>query len=523
MCGLVVASGGGGGSSRGRASVVAVALLLPLAFLAFSPPGLAGGPLRLATFQCDVTPPLGEPIYSSYQPLATVEHPLLAKGVVLEDGGRRYVLCALDWCEVCNGTHLLFREKMAQAAGTDPARVAVQTVHQHTAPMGDREAMELLEGIDASPPHPRPAFFDAVARRLATAVAEARGRLEPFDRVGTGQAKVERVASSRRVKDEQGRILVRWSRCIDPHLRAMPEGKVDPWLKTITLARGEAPLVRLHYYATHPQSFYGDPRASYDFPGMAREALQAEEGVFQIYFNGCGGDITAGKYNDGSREARAGLAARLLAGMRAAAQATRFEPARSIRWRTTLLALRPRSDPGYTEEDYRRRMLNPKLNPSVRIYRGAMALAFLARRHVPFQLSSMALGRACVLHLPGEAMIDFQLYAQHMAPDRFVAVAAYGDCACGYLCTEDAFREGGYEPTDSFVTPDSEKALKSAIRQLLGVQEPQFGRGAAVTAQPPRLERLSGPAEGPRPIELESFVFCRQGESRSCCAIGERS
>ena len=38
---------------------------------------------RLATFCCDVTPPLGTPIYSSYKPLATVEHPLLAKGVVL--------------------------------------------------------------------------------------------------------------------------------------------------------------------------------------------------------------------------------------------------------------------------------------------------------------------------------------------------------------------------------------------------------------------------------------------------------
>ena len=54
---------------------------------------------RLATFQCDVTPPLGTPIYSGYQPLAVIEHPLLAKGIVLDQGGQRYVLCALDWCE----------------------------------------------------------------------------------------------------------------------------------------------------------------------------------------------------------------------------------------------------------------------------------------------------------------------------------------------------------------------------------------------------------------------------------------
>jgi hypothetical protein len=427
-------------------------------------------PLRVATFRCDVTPPLGEPFYSSYQPLATVEHPLLAKGVVLEDGRARYVLCALDWCEVCNGTHTLFRQKMAEAAGTDASRVAVQTIHQHTAPMGDGDAFRLLEETESPAPHLKPAFFDETADRLARAVEAAVDRLEPFDQIGTGQAKVERVASSRRVVGDGGKILVRWSRCTDPALRAMPEGTIDPYLKTITFARGGRALARLHYYATHPQSFYGDPRASYDFPGIAREAIEAEENVFQIYFNGCGGDITAGKYNDGSRGARDELSSRLAAGMRAAIAATLLQPAASIHWRAVPVQLVPRTDPGYTETDYRARMTNPQLNPSVRIYRGAMPLAFLARQDTPIVLSSLTMGNVHVLHLPGESMIDFQLYAQRLLPDDFVAVAAYGDCSSGYICTEQAFEEGGYEPTDSFVVPQSEAVLKAGIRQLLGIE-----------------------------------------------------
>jgi hypothetical protein len=426
--------------------------------------------LRVATFRCDVTPPFGEPIYSSYQPLATVEHPLLAKGVVIEDGRARYILCALDWCEVCNGTHTLFREKMAAAAGTDASRVAVQTIHQHTAPMGDGDAFQLLEKADSPPPHLKPAFFGEVADRLARAVEAAVKRLEPFDRIGTGQAKVERVASSRRVVGEGGKILVRWSRCTDPALRAMPEGTIDPWLKTITFARGNKAIARLHYYATHPQSFYGDPRASYDFPGMARETIEAEEDVFQIYFNGCGGDITAGKYNDGSRRARDELESGLSAGMRAAIAATGFQPASGIKWRAVPVRLVPRTDPGYTEADYRARMTNPQLNPSQRIYRGAMPLAFIARHDTPIVLSSLSMGNVHVLHLPGESMIDFQLYAQKLLPEGFVAVAAYGDCGCGYICTERAFEEGGYEPTDSFVVPQSEAVLKAGIRQLLGIE-----------------------------------------------------
>lgn len=40
----------------------------------------------MATFQCDVTPPEGTLIYSGYEPLAEVEHPLLAKGIVIDSG-----------------------------------------------------------------------------------------------------------------------------------------------------------------------------------------------------------------------------------------------------------------------------------------------------------------------------------------------------------------------------------------------------------------------------------------------------
>ena len=90
--------------------------------------------LRLATFQVDATPPLnGHPLIWVTQ-VKTVETPLLAKGIVIDDGSKRYVICALDWCGICNSTHDLFRSKLAAGAGTDIARVAIQTVHQHTAP-----------------------------------------------------------------------------------------------------------------------------------------------------------------------------------------------------------------------------------------------------------------------------------------------------------------------------------------------------------------------------------------------------
>src|ERR1035437_1033115 len=88
--------------------------------------------LRLCAFRCDVTPWLGETLVWTAK-LIKVEEPLLAKGIVLEDGTNRYVLCAIDWCLLANYSELSFRTALADAAGTDAARVAIQCLHQHAA------------------------------------------------------------------------------------------------------------------------------------------------------------------------------------------------------------------------------------------------------------------------------------------------------------------------------------------------------------------------------------------------------
>jgi hypothetical protein len=418
----------------------------------------------MATFSCDVTLPLGDLLYA--KPLTNVEHPLLAKGVVLDDGRKRYVLCAVDWCTMRNSTHQRFRSKVAEAAGADVCDVAIQCVHQHTAPSFDAGAEELLRQQENPPQHRNLDSLSEITDRLAAAVKESVDRLQPFDRVGLGQARVDRVASIRRVFDEDGKLRTRWSACRDPELRAMPEGNIDPWLRTITLACGDKPLVRLHYYATHPQSYYRDGRASYDFPGIARQRLETEESVLQIYFTGCAGDVTAGKYNDGTPEARAELAERLFAGMKASIAATRLVPVDGLRWRVAAVSLVPRSDGPYDPAKNRATLGDSKASDQARIA-AAGRLACFERLKQPIELTAMRIGPARILHLPGEPMIEFQHYAQQLLPDAFVAVAGYGIGTPGYVCPERAFEEGGYEPSASAIVPPSEGIIKEAIRELL--------------------------------------------------------
>jgi hypothetical protein len=443
--------------------------LAAVAYLAVWFEGCAvAAPLRVATFRCDVTPWPGEALVWTAK-LVKVEEPLLAKGIVLEDGTNRYVLCALDWCLLANDSELSFRQALAGAAGTDPARVAIQCLHQHAAPYADEGAHRLLDAAPTPLPHLSPKFLDAVRGLLAGAAQEAVTHLEPFDRVGTGEAKVERVASARRLRDDNGKILTRFSSgAKDPKMAAAPEGPIDPWLKTITLARGNKPLVRLHYYATHPQTFCCDGRASADFVGLAREAVEREDKVFQIYFTGCAGDVTAGKYSDGSPKAEAELAQRLKAGMLASIAQTKFKPAQSAVWRTHALTLPLRGAKDQVTAQSRAWLENPAQTDSLRVYEGAMRLSFVERLSRPVTVSSLQLGNVHILHLPGEPMVEFQFFAQQAKSHAFVAVAGYGDCGPAYICTDKALTEGGYEPSATNVGPGSEALLKEGIQDLLG-------------------------------------------------------
>ncbi len=424
--------------------------------------------LRVATFCSDATPPLGSPTYGG-KPLETVETPLLAKGIVLDDGQQRYVVCAIDWCGLCGSAHMLFRNKIAAGAGIDVSNVAVHTVHQHTAPYLPIGSL-VVRDKDGNPPKGvDPPVVHQIAERLGQAVKRSLGEFQPFDSIGTGQAKVDRVASARRILTADGKIRTRWSACTDPELRAEPEGYIDPILKTVTLAQGDKPLVRIHYYATHPQSFYGDARVCYDVPGFARQRLEKKEKVFQIYFTGCAGDVVMGKYNDRTPQARAELTDRLYAGMEASVASTRMVPVERIDWRTLPLVL-PLKDEAAHDIATNRSVIEDTETPDKDRMQAAREIALAEWLKQPLQLSLLRIGPVELVHLPGESMIEFQLFTQKQKPDRFVAVAAYGDLATGYICTERAFSEGGYEPSASKVAPKSEAILKKAICKLLELE-----------------------------------------------------
>ncbi len=70
--------------------------------------------------------------------------------------------------------------------------------------------------------------------------------------------------------------------------------------------------------------------------------------------------------------------------------------------------------------------------------------------------------------LPGEAYVEYQLAAQKMRPDSFVVCLGYGECATGYVPTEQAVREKDGNLRDwCWVAPGAEKVLLATIRKGL--------------------------------------------------------
>lgn len=436
------------------------------------PPTVA---LRVATFDVDATPPVGS--IMAYDPVTNHwELGLRARGIVLLGAGEPIVLCAVDWIGIANEGHDAFCDALARSAHTSPHRVAVHTLHQHDAPDCDFSAERILNEAGVNPRQFEGRFQRQVITDLERAVREALPRAQPVTHLGLGEARVEQVASNRRILGPDGKVrATRWTATKDPALRAEPEGTIDPIVSLVSLWNGEQPVTVLSYYATHPQSYYRTGLPNPDFPGLARFLRQlAVPSALHVHFNGAGGNVGAGKYNDGSPENRLALAERLADGMRRAWESTKREPISTadVGWTVTSVALPPATNLITAK-------LEAELKERVEAFvatGGPSRLAWLRRCQVGHQLDvqCLRLGRARILHLPGELFVEYQLATKAMRPDLFVALAAYGDYAPWYIGTAVAYNQGGYEtgPNSSNVAPEVEGVLMAAIRKLLSSADP---------------------------------------------------
>ena len=424
---------------------------------------------KISTFHCDITPPLGHPLCAGWYPsAAAIRDSLSAWGLILgHDEQAPVVICALDWAELSNHEQVRWRRELAAASGTESDRVTVHCTHAHDTPWPDREAQDLLDACGHPGVIMAGDWAERVRGQVAASAAEAMKRMQPCTDITTGEAKVDQIASNRRVMGSDGKVrAVRWTKTPDPDLRAAPVGLIDPMLKTIGFWNQDRKIASLHYYAVHPTSYDGTGEVTPEFVGLARDRRIAEDGnTPHIYFTGCGGNVTAGKYNDGNPANRPIFEQRIHDALLSSEGNVKRRPLQDMQWKTEAVCLPPRED--LNEAELHELMADPE-SSNTTLSRAALMLTYLQRRDLPISIGCLHLNNdVAILHLPGETFIEYQLYAQQLLPDTFVAVAGYGDLGPGYITMEHSFEEGGYEPTDSFVSGKSERIMREAIQKVL--------------------------------------------------------
>jgi len=417
--------------------------------------------------------------------------------VVITGAGQPIIMVAVDWVTIDGKARDEWHALLAKAAGTTPDRVSVHHLHQHDAPRGDlgmfdeRVKLGLPELVPPGVPD-KGSWVRGVMQRSAAALAKALPKAQPVTHLGLGKADAERLGANRRIMGANGRVAmhrqstytneypaevaaaIKVDADADGHklsilnpeeAKAAPEGLIDPAVRVISFWNGDRPLAALTYYAAHPQVAFGKGIPTPEFVGLARERRQKETGVFQVYFTGAGGNVTLGKYNDGTERARQEFAGRMLDTMRRAWTATARSPLApaDVEWRTADISLPAKY--GAFKDEARAVAADTTRPASARL--AAMGKYVRAQAlEEGTTLSVLRLGQAYSVHIPGEAFVQYQLGTQAIRPNDFVAVAAYAE-GLGYIGNKDAYGEGGYEITISATTLAAEKVIMDGVRKLL--------------------------------------------------------
>ena len=167
--------------------------------------------IKVGVFEINVTPPVGSPV--AYAKTRSIVDSLMAKGIIILSAEKPVVLCAVDWIGIANEGQDAWRKSLAKAAGTTTDRVSVHAVHQHDGCHCDFTTESILNEYGLGGWRHDTVFLRRTIHSVAEAVRYAKQNAQPVTHLGFGEAKVEKVASNRRILGEDGMVkIVRYSK-----------------------------------------------------------------------------------------------------------------------------------------------------------------------------------------------------------------------------------------------------------------------------------------------------------------------
>ncbi|MEF3305749.1 hypothetical protein [Paenibacillus sp. GYB003] len=403
--------------------------------------------IRCGMAEVDITPVLGGQIPGYFGPRTAdgVKDPLYAKALVIEADSGAAALIVVDAISVPRPVVQTIRERVAAETGIAPAGILVSATHTHT-------GGPVSTGFGCTED---PAYLEWLAQRAADcALLAYRARKEA--RIGFGRGHEPDIAFNRRYWMKDGTL--RTNPGVGNPLIDRPAGPIDPDVLVMRIddASGQ-PIGVVTNYACHTDTV-GGTELSADYPGELSRFVKRELGektVSLFLFGACGNinhiDVS-GNYRRGADHYR--WMGRILGAetvkVRDKIATTDTAEVAAVSDQFTVSLRRP------TEEQIAeaRRLIEIGTD-DIRAAFYAREIAKIADERpadtATVEVQAVRIGELAIVGLPGEIFVEFGLDLKSRSPFGYTMV----DTMCNgtiraYICTREAFRQGGYEPQMTF-------------------------------------------------------------------------
>lgn len=461
-----------------------IGLLAASAALSCSSLPAGGGAFLAGAAEVEITPPVGWRMAGGYhESLSTgVRDPLMAKALVLEQGGCRSALVVLDLCSIGREVSDRVRARVSRDSGIPVERIVVSATHTHGGPEYYGVLWEVWHEAAAAKGtadlHRTADYVALLEERIARAVSEADARKRPA-RIEAGSSLLPGIAFNRRYHMSGGAVVTNPGKRRPGILR--PAGPVDEDLPVVLFREADTgrPFALLTLFAMHV-AVHGGTEFSADYPGHLQRALREKlgGGFISLFAEGTAGDVN--HVDVGSdrpqppdtepKRIGAAMAAKILETLPGLREVPPRLGSSSTRTSLPLRAVTAQEETRARDTLALRVSPKPPFMDLVAAYRSLWTAKLRARDGAALraEIQAFRLGDdLAVVTLPHEVFVELGLAIQARSPFRRTLVVTLANDVDFYVPTRKAFGEGGYEVTTSPLEPGGGERLVDAAVALL--------------------------------------------------------
>ena len=347
-----------------------------------------------------------------WAPFEDVRTPLHARALVVEQDGRRLALVSMDLLGLSDlsvGGYAAFKARIAAAAGdvVSPEKLILTSTHTHAAP----SSLGLTD-LYQTPQFEK--WLEMLVQQIGSAIRQAAAARVACT-LGTASAEVEGLGVYRRFHTTDGIALSHPPP--PPETIISRQGPVDNTIRLVAFCdASDRPVALLVNATCHPVYEMCIPHVSADYPGEMSLLLEQHfPGATALFLNGAAGNINPPTVSSGAQEA-ARHGRRLAETVKELLKSLHFSEDNAVNLARRNVPLPARTITG---------------EPSPVALRA--------------ELAALRIGDTAFLFIPGEPFVETGLAVHEASPFRSTFVAGYAEDWIGYIPTDQALDEGGYE------------------------------------------------------------------------------